>query len=235
MVATLIALAAAVAAGLGGPPHAAREFGESARGRDLRALRVGPAKPRRRVLVVGSVHGDERAGHEIIDRLRGGSRRLEVALWTVRSVNPDGVARQRRVNARGVDLNRNFPYRWRAAEPLGSGYYQGPRPASEPETRGVKRLIRRLRPRLTIWYHQPWGEVLLPCRGRAHPERLYARIAGMPLNRCPGERLRGTATSWQEARIGGTAFVVELASGALSAPELRRHARAVTRVANRFG
>jgi murein peptide amidase A len=187
-----------------------------------------------RILVVGSIHGDEREGHEVIRRLR----RMpsgDVAVRTVKTVNPDGVEARTRGNADGVDLNRNFPYRWRAAEPPGSAYYQGPRPASEPETRMTMRLIRRLEPEVTIWFHQPWHQVLAPCRGTAAAERLYARIAGTPLNRCRGQHLPGAATRWQEHRVGGTAFVVELGAGELSDADVRRHARAVTRVAQRFG
>ena len=231
-------VAAAIGVGAGLALAAAgdgpREFGNSVQDRDLRAIRLGGNDPRHRVLVVGSIHGDEREGHEIIRRLRGKRPDTDVAVWTVKAMNPDGAAARRRTNAHGVDLNRNFPYRWRADEPPGSGYYQGPDPASEPETRAAMRLIRRLEPDVTIWLHQPWSSVLAPCRGSAAPEKLYARIARMPVDRCRGQHLRGTATSWQEKRVGGTAFVVELAAGELGDAAVRRHARAVVRVANRF-
>lgn len=243
-VAAAVALACLVASlallpGAGGESGAAREgpvkFGHSVNDRDLRAIRIGGGNAHRRVLVVGSIHGDERQGHKVIRLLRRKRPDVAVALWTVKSLNPDGAKAGVRVNARGVDLNRNFPYRWRATEPPGSGYYQGPRPHSEPETRAAMRLIGRMRPRVTIWLHQPWNQVLMPCRGRARAERLYARVARMPTKRCRGEGLRGTATSWQEERVGGTAFVVELPGGTLGSAAARRHARAVVRVANRFG
>ena len=195
---------------------------------------TAPESPHR-ILVVGSIHGDEREGHEVIRWLRRMRRSGDPAVRTVMTVNPDGVEARTRGNADGVDLNRNFPYRWRAAEQPGSDYYQGPDPASEPETRTTMRLIRDLEPEVTIWFHQPWGQVLAPCRGPAAAERLYARIARMPVNRCSGQRLPGTATSWQEHSVGGTAFVVELGAGELSHADVRRHARAVTRVARRFG
>jgi murein peptide amidase A len=189
----------------------------------------------RTVLVVGSIHGDEREGHEVVRRLQRTPSPAGVAIWTLKTLNPAGVKAGTRVNADGVDLNRNFPYRWRREEPPGSDYYQGPAPASEAETRAAMLLIRRLQPDVTIWYHQPWGQVLAPCRGAAAVERLYARIARLPVNRCRGQHLPGTATSWQEHRIGGTAFVVELDGGELSDTEVNRHARAVVRVAKRFG
>ncbi len=108
----------------------------------------------------------------------------------------------------------------------------GTRPFSEPESRAVRRLILRLRPRVTIWFHQPWGQVLAPCHGAAALQRRYARLSGLPVKRCRGSELPGTATRWQmHALPASRAFVVELGTGRLSAAAMRRHARAVRAVA----
>jgi len=213
--------------------HARVVFGHSVSGRALTALRLGDRTSARRVLVVGVIHGDETAGSAVIRKLR---RRWEdvrgVDLWTVLSVNPDGMARGTRGNTHGVDLNRNFSYRWSGAEPAGSGYYGGPHPFSEPESRAMRDLIRRVRPDLTIYYHQPWGRVLAPCHGDARLERRYSEISGIPLDRCRGQGLPGTATSWQEHRFANTsAFVVELPAGRPTDREGRRNARAVALLA----
>jgi len=234
------AIVASALAMAGGLTHAASasgalkrlSFGESVRGTELRAVRLGDPDATRKALVVGSIHGDETEGHEIVRRLRRSHRDTPgVQLWVVTSVNPDGVEAGTRKNARGVDLNRNFSYRWRGGVSPSSGYYPGPHPFSEPESRAVRRLARRLKPRVTIWYHQPWGQVLAPCHGPARKQRRYARIAHLPLERCRGQRLRGTATSWQNHRLPGTAFVVELPGGELSSSAAGRHARAATKVA----
>ena len=146
------------------------------------------------------------------------------------SVNPDGLRRRTRQNARGVELNRNFSFRWRRSA-RGSRYYGGPRPFSEPESRLIRRLVLRLRPQVSIWYHQPWDAVLVPCRGPAPVQRRYARLVGARVS-CRGEGLRGTATSWQNRVVPGTtAFVVELPPGRVGAGSARRHARAAAVVA----
>ena len=81
---------------------------------------------------------------------------------------------------------------------------------------------------MTIFYHQPWGQVLAPCPGGdAHIERRYSRISGLPMKRCHGEHLPGTAVKWQEHHFPSTnAFVVEFPAGRIGAPAARRHARA---------
>jgi protein MpaA len=225
---------------LGGAPPApeptARDerqvIGESVRGRPLVARAFGDHSSERRVLVVGSIHGDETAGHAVVKRLRG--RRAnglqEVELWTIETANPDGVAAGSRGNAHGVDLNRNFPWNWRAIPPS-SGYYSGPRAVSEPETRALRRFLRKLRPEITIWYHQPFGNTLIPCdrRGRRVALR-YARLSGLPPDDCyPSPP--GSATGYQGKRLRQRAFVVEFDAGAPSAAETRRHAAAVAEIA----
>ena len=210
-------------------PDRRLEFGDSVQGRDLRAYRVGPKDADRVVLVVGSFHGDEDEGHEIVARLRDESPN-RFAVWLVETVNPDGIAQNQRKNAHGVDLNRNFSVGWKPNSDTSSGYYPGPKPFSEPESKAVKRLAKRIEPDLSIFYHQPWNQVLGSCNGPDTVQRRYARLVNMEFA-CRGGDLPGTATKWFNRKPGRRAFVVELAAGELSSGAADRHARAVTNIA----
>jgi N-acetylmuramoyl-L-alanine amidase len=227
---SLFAAAAALAAGQvapqgPAPPPAAADaavIGHSVEGRPIRALRVGSPRARVKLLVVGSVHGNERAGEAVIERLRRMRPPRGTALWLIEQANPDGATAGTRHNAQGVDLNRNFPYRWREQDGV---YESGPSPASEPETQAVQRFVERERPRVTLWYHQAL-RMVVKSSGDPALERVYSRASGLPRRRLPA--YHGTATSWQNATFDGdTAFVVELPGGALPDTGVRRHARAV--------
>jgi murein peptide amidase A len=205
-------------------------YGRSVQGRALAVIRVGPRAARVRVLVVGRIHGDEVAGRAVVARLRRLRPPAGTALWLVPTANPDGEAARRRQDARGVDLNRNFPWRWRPTGPPGSVYYAGPHPASEPETRALQRLVRRVRPQISIYYHQ---HLRLVYRQGGHRPALiaaYARRVGLPVRRSPP--LSGTAIGWENELLPrSTAWVVELRAGRLPAASARRHAAAVLAVA----
>ena len=143
------------AVGSGPAAGPSERIGASVRGRAISAHRIGGRHTRNRVLVFGAVHGNETAGVAIARRLRRGAAPEGLELWVVDNLNPDGTALGIRQNARGVDLNRNFPRRWRPIGRVGDQQYSGTHALSEPETRIARRLIRRLRPRVTIWFHQP--------------------------------------------------------------------------------
>ena len=180
------------------------------------------------MLVIGSIHGDETEGHEIVERLRGEG--IEgAAIWLAETVNPDGVVNGTRSNANGVDLNRNFSADWQPIADTSSGYYPGPRPRSEPETRALEGLTKRLEPDVVITYHQPWDQVLGPCDGPDRLQRRYALLTDTEFA-CRGGDLPGTATKWLR-QTGARAFVVELGAGELSDEDAALHARAVTRLA----
>jgi protein MpaA len=202
---------------------AAHTVGRSVDGRSIVAYRLGDPAAARRVLVVGCIHGNECAGITVLNRLRRLGPVSGAALWLVPTANPDGRATGTRGNVHGVDLNRNFPHRWRHI--VGGVFDSGPRPGSEPETRALMRLIRGLRPTVTIWFHQHLDEVVLTA-GNLGLQRRFARLAGLRTGTIPG--LTGTATGWSNATFPGTtAFVVELPAGRLSAAATSRIAHAV--------
>lgn len=214
-------------------PAAARRrqilIGYSARHRPIRAIFVGDPHATRSVLVVGCIHGNESAGIAVANLLAGANPH-DAALWIVPDLNPDGVAADTRQNAEGIDLNRNFPYRWQRLGTRGYLQYSGPRTLSEPEARAVHALILRVRPQITIWFHQPLGLIDLS-GGDAAIERQFARYVGLRAVRLT--RYPGSAVGWENHALPGTtAFVVELPPGHLSARDTARYAAAIRALAH---
>jgi murein peptide amidase A len=209
--------------------------GRSVQKRAIQAVQIGDPAGSRVALVVGVIHGDEPGGLRVLAAIKRRAADERAALegtqlWAIETVNPDGLRAHTRTNAHGVDLNRNFPYRWRDDVPRSNGYYPGPRPASEPETRSVLAFVRRIHPDLSIWYHQPWGAVLA-CRGRPPIAAEYAKLVGMRTS-CRGKGLHGTAITWEMHAFPGTAaFVVEMPPGNVTGATADRQARAALTVA----
>ncbi|MEV7137902.1 M14 family metallopeptidase [Streptomyces tauricus] len=139
-------------------------------------------------------------------------------LWFVLSANPDGYDwtfkpegdRQWRKNLRdvngdgaltvgdGVDLNRNFSYKWGYDDEGSSPYptsqtYRGASPGSEPETKAIDSFERRIGFEYGINYHSA-AELLLYGVGwqvatPSPDDVLYKSLAGTPENSAiPGYR-----------------------------------------------
>jgi len=95
-----------------------------------------------RLLFVGQQHGDEPAGGAallaLVDAVAADPDRLprDTELWVVPQLNPDGAAAGTRRNAAGVDLNRDHLT------------------LSQPETRAIHALARRLRPHAVVDGHE---------------------------------------------------------------------------------
>jgi len=202
-------------------------IGRSVEGRPIILFGDSAPDPALKVLVIGAIHGGEVAGMRIARKLIAGAAPARTELLGVPTVNPDGVAAGSRGNAHGVDLNRNFPYRWR---PLGGGEYSGAGPLSEPETRAAYGLILREKPDVTIWFHQPFGLVDRP-EGNPFAAHRFAQLIGLPLIRLRGP-YPGSASRWQGHRLPeSTAFVVELPHRVSSAL-IRRGTAAVRQLAS---
>jgi protein MpaA len=183
-------------------------IGHSVRGRAIVSVRFGPPDSALKMLVVGDIHGNESDGMRITRELIATGAPPGLELIVVPTINPDGLAARTRGNARGVDLNRNFPFDWR---PLGGGEYSGTGPLSEPESRAAHRLILREKPDVTIWFHQPFGLIDRPT-GNPFVARRFSQLIGLPFVDLPG-RYPGSASRWQNHRLPRTtAFVAELPS-----------------------
>lgn len=192
--------------------------GRSAQGRRIGLRQYGDPAREGEVLVFGCIHGDECAASEIRPLVpASGCPDPASDVYFVPNLNPDGLELGTRLNGKGVDLNRNFPTAWRPIGNRGDPQHSGPRPFSEPETRLAARIVRRLRPEVTIWFHQHSSpRPLVRAWGASAPAaRRFARLAKLPFRRLPW--LDGTAPNWQNHAFGGTAsFVVELPPGPLS-------------------
>lgn len=217
---------------LPGSGRARRVIGYSVEHRPIVAILVAPhAGASRPMLVVGSIAGDEPGGVAVARLLGSQGAIAGVRLWLVPDMNPDGAVRGTRENARGVDLNRNFPFRWRPLGKPGSRYYSGPRPASEPESRAVASFISHLRPGLTVWLHQPYG-LIDDSEGPRHAEQVLANATGLPLERLPD--YPGSAIGWEDHLVPASAFDVELPGAPMTGAIVRRDAAAIRVLAEQY-
>lgn len=107
------------------------------------------------IFIFSAIHGNEQAGmtlvYELMERLRErGELLVGRRLIIIPVANPDGVVRNSRGNANGIDLNRNFP----AANRENSEVF-GFSALSEPESKLLHDLIHRTRPMRIVSLHQP--------------------------------------------------------------------------------
>lgn len=136
-------------------------IGTSVQGRPIEVGCLGSGE--HTVLVVGGLHtGPEAHSTELV---------LELArlVWTgdldvppstqlclLPVLNPDGLISGQRTNARGVDLNRNWPaLNWHADayHPEGGAVSGGAKPLSEPETRALWDYVLQTRPSAVLVLH----------------------------------------------------------------------------------
>jgi protein MpaA len=156
-----------------------------------------PQKNAARVLVVGGIHGDELTAVSVVFRWlellqQSGEDAAQFHWRVVPLLNPDGLLARppTRVNARGVDLNRNFPTNnwsreapryWKEATKRDPRRFPGNAPASEPESRWLHDEITRFKPDVIVSVHAPFD--VLDFDGPPKGVEVPARFGRLHLNR----------------------------------------------------
>lgn len=151
-----------------------------------------------RVLLIGGIHGDElSASSAVFQWMQWLPPSASSALhWNIVPVlNPDGMLapKPRRVNANGVDLNRNFPTPrwnveaqryWVSKTGRDPRRFPGSSPLSEPESRWLSEEIKRFKPQLIISVHAPFG--VLDFDGPVEPPVRFGALRLAPIGVYPG-------------------------------------------------
>lgn len=157
-------------------------LGKTVQGRDINAVVYGTGA--KRVLVFGGIHGDEPHTTVLARALAVNMNRdtlpPDLTVVIVPDVNPDGLMAATRVNANGVDINRNFPSKTWRSDYTEQKRYPGTQPSSEPETRAVLGLLERYPPNLVVTLHAALG--CMNWDGPGGPfAQVMADINGYPL------------------------------------------------------
>jgi protein MpaA len=144
--------------------------GRSVKGRVLYQRDVMAPEPRWRVLVVGAIHGDEMSSASLaLHWIQHALEQPSDTHWRfIPVLNPDGLLRRpsQRMNANGVDLNRNFPtpnwsqeskVYWEQRTRKDPRRWPGPSPLSESESMHLYEEMQRFQPHLIVSIHAPYG------------------------------------------------------------------------------
>lgn len=141
-------------------------IGKSLKGREIYDFSIGNPEAESSILVVGTLHAREYICatvlmreieyylsnyNQSIDGIKPSKVLQTTQIHYIVMANPDGVAISQsknarwKANARGVDLNRNFPARkFVVGGKKGAEGYSGKKALSEPESRAVASLTRHL-------------------------------------------------------------------------------------------
>ena len=172
-----------------------------------------------KLLIHAGIHGEEGETTVALSRALRTLAEPSPHCAVVLAANPDGLARGTRGNARGVDLNRNFPTADWGPDPVMHRstldaardvvLSPGSAPGSEPEVAALVGLIEELGPASVVALHAP-----LACIDDAKRGQLAAWIAertGLPLVADVGYPTPGSFGTWGGERgVGVVTYEFEM-------------------------
>jgi len=202
----------------------------SVKGRVILQRDVVTEHAKRRVLVLGGIHGDERSSSSLVFHwiVHAEATPAQTHWRFIPGLNPDGLLAHppRRTNAHGVDLNRNFPTPdwqrdaisyWTTKTKKDPRRYPGLTPLSEPESKFLYEQIESFKPDIIVSIHAPFG--VLDFDGPSVPPRKLGRLYLDQVGIYPG-----SLGNYGGVTLGIPVITVELphAAKAPTTPEMRQ-------------
>lgn len=123
---------------------------------------INEEKGKKFIYLMAGVHGDEVEGIYVLKKLFEWLKttdNINLPLLVIPILNIDGYRAGTRVNAHGVDLNRNLPSQHWSAEAREEKYNPGKAPLSEPENKFLVHLFKLHPPKFIISFHS-WKPML---------------------------------------------------------------------------
>jgi len=242
-------------------------IGQSVRGRDIVGVGFSASQnPAQALVLVNGIHGDEMNSAPIVSQLvadvESGAVTLPptVGLYVIESLNPDGEAENKRLNANGVDLNRNWEtYDWQIGVEIATYTFLpqggGREPFSEPETRAMRDWLSALQAEYpagmaVIYFHSayPPNGLIMPGTHRVNSRDLgdsASREVGVILSEATGYgysnfwpggyTVSGDASTWAVAHLMRSLTVELPVRGALDAGQAQKLREGILLVINFLG
>jgi protein MpaA len=166
------------------------------------------------ILFLGGTHGDEPEGVWLAESTLewlGQQQRSCHPWYLITCLNPDGLQKNQRVNANGVDLNRNFPEKNWTKNHTATRYFPGTTPGSEPEVQALVKLISEIQPRLIIHCHSWKPCIVLTGEREIETAKILSRHSGYDFKQDIGYPTPGSLGEygWREKQIPVICIEVE--------------------------
>lgn len=200
-------------------------IGYSFCGREIFAFHIGDDLSRQ-IIAAYSFHGREWICSRLaIKHIKIGARR---GVWVVPLVNPDGAVISQtenpmwKANARGVDINCNFPADWGTGKlnvrTRGAENCIGDFPLSEAESFALARFTRKIYPMAALAFHTKGGEVYWEYCGKGdiRGAKLICEATGYT-----AKKIMGSAGGYKDWCISGLkipSYTIECGRDSLTHP-----------------
>ena len=177
--------------------------GKTVEGRNISAF-ISSKKGEKYLYLIAGTHGDEIEGVYVLERLLGWPGLLKACypMVVIPVLNKDGHHKKNRLNARGVDLNRNYPTSDWSSKVTAAKYHPGEFPLSEPENIFLHNLFECYPPGFVMSFHS-WKPIINYNGNCKEEAEFLAKFNSYPIKEDIGYPVPGSLGTYLPQKISG--------------------------------